>query len=44
MFFCEKNEKLYQDQMREVKAFMHVQDYITYKNAISAGEMATLGD
>jgi hypothetical protein len=30
--------------MREVKAFMHVQDYITYKNAISAGEMATLGN
>jgi len=30
--------------MKEVRAFMHVKNYITYKNAVSAGEMKALGN
>jgi hypothetical protein len=42
-FSCQKNTTLYNDQMKEVRAFMHVQDYNTYKNAVSAGELSALG-
>ena len=30
--------------MKEVRAFMYVQDYITYKNAINAGELKSLAN
>jgi hypothetical protein len=30
--------------MKEVKAFMHVEDYITYKGAMEQGFLANLGD
>ena len=43
-FTCQRNESLYLDQMKEVRAFMYVQDYITYKNAINAGELKSLAN
>lgn len=32
------------DQMKEVKAFMHVEDYITYKSALDRGLLNSLGN
>ena len=44
MHICQKQESQYIDQMKEVRAFMHVEDYICYKGAMDQGVLAHLGD
>lgn len=39
---CQKQPSQYENQMKEVIAFMHVEDYYTYKNALNLGLLNNL--
>lgn len=39
-FICMKQASQYTDQMKEVKAFMQVENYETYKNALDSGALS----
>jgi len=41
---CQKQPSQYLDQMREVRAFCHVEDYLTYRGAMDQGLMESLGN
>jgi translation elongation factor P/translation initiation factor 5A len=41
---CQMQPSQYLDQMKEVRAFMHVEDYETYKSALEKGLLESLGN
>lgn len=43
MFVCQKSATQYVNQMREVTAFMQVEDYYTYKQALKDDKFAQMG-
>ena len=41
-YICQMQESQYKDQMKEVKAFMYVQVYNTYRNTLEQGLLSEI--